>query len=325
MLVDEVPANSNFSTIQDKNYFKEAFNRSIKSDLIGHKKRVFTLDWNSTGNKLASGSADNTIRIWSINSDSSVEIKGHLDSVLTVKFSNVEENLFASSSSDKTVKLWDLRTGKNIKSEKTKGGSKNLQFNSDSSILAFSNKEDDVISLFDMRKFSIIKTIEFNTKIGEFEFDKSNSCLIVTLNTGCLKVLDAKTMEFEALAELEAHYHSVTCLNINKENTKFATGGSDAIVCLWDLEEFISYKVIKKGENPIKKVMFSHDSKFISTIYDGNNIDVFETNSGDLVHSIVTDNQQFSMTWNPNNYILAYSGDDKNRSDEANIRIVSLN
>lgn len=324
MLVEEIPYHTFIPNTKDKIYFKEAFNNCKKSDLIGHKKRVLTLDWNIAGSKLASGSADNSIRLWSMDVENTIEYKGHSDSILNLKFSNVDENLLASCSADKTLKLWDLRTGKNLKSEKTKGGCKNLQFNPDSSILAFSNKDDDIISFFDIRKFALIKTIEFNTKISEFEFDKSNSCMIVSMNTGCLKILDPRSLDFELIAELEAHYHSVTCLNINKDNTKFATGGSDAIICLWDLEEFISYKIFKKAENPIKKVMFSHDSKLISAFYDGNNIDIFDTYSGDCVHSIFTENQQFAMVWNPANYILAYCGEDKNRSDEANIRLISL-
>jgi THO complex subunit 3 len=313
-------------TNSEKNYFKEAFNKSVKSELFGHKKRVYSLDWNISGSKLSSGSVDNSIRIWSVELGSSTEIKGHQDSVTHLKFSSIDENLLISCSSDKTVKLWDIRTGKSMKSEKCKGGCKNIQFNSDSSIFSFSNKDDDMISFYDLRKFSFIKSLEFKTKISEFEFDKSDEIFIVATSSGCLRLYDSKKLEEEPLVEIEGHYPSVTCINISKDNLKLATGASDALICLWDMEEFISYKVLKKGENPLRKVLFSHDSKLIASIYEGNNLDIFETSSGDLVHSLGNDNQQYSIAWSPNNYVLAYCGDEKNRnnSDEGNIRLISL-
>jgi THO complex subunit 3 len=43
---------------------KEKFSKSLTTkELVGHKKRVYTLDWNYNGTKLASGSVDNTIRV----------------------------------------------------------------------------------------------------------------------------------------------------------------------------------------------------------------------------------------------------------------------
>lgn len=44
--------------------YKEQFkNVNSKILLNGHKKRVYCLDWNDDGSKLASGSVDTTIRV----------------------------------------------------------------------------------------------------------------------------------------------------------------------------------------------------------------------------------------------------------------------
>lgn len=49
---------------------KEKFAKSLNAkELTGHKKRVYTLDWNCNGTRLASGSVDNTIRVYFINLD----------------------------------------------------------------------------------------------------------------------------------------------------------------------------------------------------------------------------------------------------------------
>lgn len=307
--------------------FKDVFStKSTFKELTGHKKRVYTLDWNNSGSRLASGSVDCSIRVWTLGSEKGYELKGHSDSVTNVKFADNDENLLISCSSDKTVKLWDVRSNKSIKSEKAKGGCKNLVCNANSSIFAFSNKDDDAISFYDIRKFQIIKQVSFKNKISEFEFDKSNSVILVTSSVGSISVLNAHTFDSEPLAVLDAHFPPVNTLNINKTNTLFATGAADALICLWSLPELLSYKVIKKGEIPIRKVMFSHDSALIAAIYEGNNLDIFDTNTTDCVYSILTENPQYSIAWNPNSYILAYSGDDKNRNnvDEGNIHLLSV-
>ncbi len=37
--------------------------KSVMKELTGHKKRVYTLDWNMNGSKLASGSVDCSIKV----------------------------------------------------------------------------------------------------------------------------------------------------------------------------------------------------------------------------------------------------------------------
>ena len=48
----------------------------------------------------------------------------------------------------------------------------------------------------------------------------------------------------------------------------------------------ISYKVMKKGESSIKKILYSYDSKFIASISDENNIDIFEIDTGNCYKSL---------------------------------------
>ena len=73
-----------------------------------------------------------------------------------------------------------------------------------------------------------------------------------------------------------------------------------------------------------EKISYSFDSKLIAAIYEGNNLDIFDTQTSECVYSIFTENQQYSLVWNPNKYILAYCGDDKNRNnvDEGNIHLL---
>ncbi|GFP99121.1 THO complex subunit 3 [Phtheirospermum japonicum] len=81
----------------------------------GHKKKVHSVAWNCSGTKLASGSVDQTARVWHIEPHGhakvkDIELKGHTDSVDQLCWDPKHADLIATASGDKTVRLWDARS-----------------------------------------------------------------------------------------------------------------------------------------------------------------------------------------------------------------------
>ena len=92
--------------------FKEALVASRCRDYRGHRGSIHCIGWSCTGQKLASGSSDHSIRIWAYPANSKeciLEIKGHYGPVEQVSWSPVEPEVLASVSSDKTVRIWDAK------------------------------------------------------------------------------------------------------------------------------------------------------------------------------------------------------------------------
>ncbi|KAL6543034.1 THO complex subunit 3 [Orobanche hederae] len=98
----------------------------------GHKKKVHSVAWNCSGTKLASGSVDQTARVWHIEPHGhnkfgcgrsqackqiemhggkvkDIELKGHTDSVDQLCWDPKHADLIATASGDKTVRMWDVR------------------------------------------------------------------------------------------------------------------------------------------------------------------------------------------------------------------------
>lgn len=82
------------------------------STFRGHEDQVTCLDFEDK--LIASGSADHNIRVWDFECKSCFTLRGHQDTVTSVKIDAASMTLF-SSSEDLTVRVWDLETKKCIK------------------------------------------------------------------------------------------------------------------------------------------------------------------------------------------------------------------
>ncbi|BAY32412.1 WD-40 repeat-containing protein [Nostoc carneum NIES-2107] len=80
-------------------------------NLMGHSHIVRSLAISADGKLLVSGSRDQTIKIWHLETGELINtLKGHRDEVCTITLSP-DEQIIASGSADKTIKLWHLATG----------------------------------------------------------------------------------------------------------------------------------------------------------------------------------------------------------------------
>ena len=70
-----------------------------------------SVSFSPDGTKVASGSGDNTVKLWDVTSGECLQtLEGHSLSVTSVSFSP-DGTKVASGSWDKTVKLWDVTSG----------------------------------------------------------------------------------------------------------------------------------------------------------------------------------------------------------------------
>ncbi|PWY76878.1 WD40 repeat-like protein [Aspergillus eucalypticola CBS 122712] len=74
---------------------------------------IRTIAWNPTGQLIATGSADRTLRIWNPERSQvkySTELRGHTAGIEKVVFNPVRDSELASCSTDGTVRVWDVRS-----------------------------------------------------------------------------------------------------------------------------------------------------------------------------------------------------------------------
>ena len=136
--------------------------------LAGHTARVSSVAFSPDGTTLASGSDDDTIKLWDVATGTlKATLEGHTESVNSVAFSP-DSSTLASGSGDKTIKLWDVATG-TLKAtlEAHESWVYSVAFSPDGTTLASGNKLWDVATgtlkaTLGRRHLSTVKSVAFS-------------------------------------------------------------------------------------------------------------------------------------------------------------------
>lgn len=292
------------------NYFAR---HSKSKTYTGHKKRVNAVAWNCDGEKIASGSADKTVRVHQLDSygtsSADWELTGHTDSVDMVAFHPNHPDILATTSLDKTVRIWDTRVSKSCHGVQTQGENINLAWRPDGNQIVVGSK-DDIVSIIDNKKtpLSIVNTHRFPYEVNEMTWNETGKYFLMTTGNGEVDILQLPS--WEKLHSVQIHAGSCYCIEMDPKGRYLATGGTDALVCLLDISELVCVRTFPRLDSPIRSLSFSHDGRFIASASRDHRIDVSDVASGRPIHTILASEGMNSIAWHPNKLLLAFAGNE---------------
>jgi len=309
-------------------YAKKFFSECRTKDLLGHKKKVHSVAWNCNGRKLASGSVDQTVRVWTPldhGAARDIELKGHTDSVDQLCWDPTHPDTLCTASVDRTIRIWDARGGKCTHCINTSGENINVAWSPDGEYLAVGNK-DDVVSIIDPRKYKIVKSHKFQYEVNEMGWNNTGEIFFLTTGLGTVEVMKwvPATSELKPLRTIHAHTANTYCIEFDASNKYFAVGSADALVSLWDLDEMVCVRSFGSLSWPIRTLSFSHDSQFIALASEDHIIDIANVETGVSVFQIACEAAMNAVAWHPKQMILAYAGDEKDVHTNRDLGAVRL-
>lgn len=276
-------------------------------EIRGHRSKVHSLDWSEDGSRLASGSTDHTIRIWSAERisttmtttsnantsprGSSTVLRGHGGAVDQVAWCPGSLTLLASVGADKSLRLWDVRASADPVAVSTFPSDQiNLSWHGDAALLAVAGK-DDILSLVDARKglgeaagglgLNILCQRKFPGEINEMawlpplETDSNGPLrLLLTRGSGAIEVINADDAGLESLQVLPGHTSNAYCIQMAPDGEHFAVGAADALISLWEAHTMVCVGTINRLDWPVRSLAYSHDGLLLAAASEDPFIDI---------------------------------------------------
>ena len=207
---------------------------SLVRTLEGHTGPVFSVSFSPDGQILASGSLDNTIKLWRVSDGSLIRtLEGHTFWVNSVSFSP-DGQILASGSGDKTIKLWRVSDGSLIRTlEGHTFWVSSVSFSPDGQILA-SGSDDKTIKLWRVSDGSLIRTLEEHTwMVRSVTFSPDGQILASGSDDNTIKLW--RVSDGSLIRTLTGHTDTVCSVSFSPNGQILASGSSDKTIKLWNV------------------------------------------------------------------------------------------
>jgi WD40 repeat protein/uncharacterized caspase-like protein len=245
----------------------------------GHSQGVNSIAFSPDGKTLASGSSDNTIKLWEVATGRELRtFSGHLRFVTAVVFTDDGKTL-ASASWDKTVRLWDAGTGKELR---TLTGHSSfidaLAFTSDGRKLA-SGSDDKTIKLWDVATGNELRTLTGHSSlITSLAFSGDGKTLASGSGDKTVKLWEVATGR--ELQMLTGHSQFVTCVAFSADGKTVASGSRDQTIKLWEASTGRELRTLSGHSGFIRSVAFSPNAQTLASGSEDRTIKLWDVTTG---------------------------------------------
>ncbi|MDE2887843.1 MAG: hypothetical protein OXR72_06480 [Gemmatimonadota bacterium] len=279
------------------------------ASLEGHTHWVFNVLFSPDGRVVASGSYDNTMRLWDVATGEALNTLSHPSAINSVSFSP-DGTTVASGADDNNVHLWNVATGERIT---TLPGHTNpvrsVVFSPDGSTLA-SGSDDNTVKLWDVGAGKTISTLVGHTgAVLSVLFAPDGKVLASRSKDKTVRLWDAVTGT--SLATLP-HSQPISSVSFSPDGTSLATGADDNNVRLWAVATGELIDTFMGHTKAVSSVSFSPDGKIIASGSFDKTVRLWRADEGKAIATLQGhENGVTRLSFSPDGSILASAAMDQ--------------
>ncbi|MCA9915703.1 MAG: hypothetical protein KC496_20250, partial [Anaerolineae bacterium] len=209
------------------------------SRFTAHRARVSVLRFTPSGEQLLTGSSDNTIILWDLETQSQIRsFEGHAGRISALAI-GADSTRLLSGATDGTLFLWDLNTGERLRRfSGHQGGILAVDLNDDAT-LALSAAQDGTLRLWDTSSGREIRRFEgHDGPVTGAAFVPGAAYIVSSGQDGTLRLWDLETgEELRRYPVVDDNGRSITIEDLvpNPDGTLALTGLRDKTLRLWQL------------------------------------------------------------------------------------------
>ncbi len=297
--------------------------------LEGHEGSVRSIAFNPTGQVLASGSDDQTVKLWDVTSGKLLRtLEGHEMYVYSVAFDPTGQVL-ASASPDNTVKLWDVTSGKLLRTLQARKSTTfstiySVAFDPAGQVLA-SASGDKTVKLWDVTSGKLLRTLEGHEMyVYSVAFDPTGQVLASGSHDQTVKLWDVTSGKL--LRTLEGHGDSIMSVAFDPAGQVLASASGDKTVKLWDVTSGKLLRTLEGHTDRVYAVAFSVDARFLASKSLDGTLRLWSCETWDtvvVIQKLPESNQwRLGFTFHPTLPLLATSGSKPGASEEELARVI---
>ncbi|TFK25966.1 WD40 repeat-like protein [Coprinopsis marcescibilis] len=279
--------------------------------------------WSCDGKKLAAVGIDKATRIW--NPEKSLDPRsptiftgGHSDDVDYISWNPTHPELFCTSSSrDRRIVFWDARQSRNVQNCPLKVSPVQTNYSPDGRNLLFTSTGHQLFSMSLGRDSPDVKEqwklSDKDAQLGSRAiFNHTGDGVVVSHHQmNSIRVLNYPS--WNSQENPAAHVGGCVALALDPRGIYLASGGSDAIVNLFDVSDWVCARTISACDHAINSLSFSHDGEYLAIANAGLYIDIVATETGVPMHRVPALAPSPTVAWHPSRYAIAYCGQTKTR------------
>jgi len=205
----------------------------VIKELKGHTEKIKTISFNSGGDKMLSGSADNTAKVWDVASGNiTYTFEGHAKEITSCAFS-IDGKKIITSSWDNTGKLWDANNGKLLFTLAGHTDIVGATAFSNNSLQVATASNDNTIKIWDTNTGKLNATLSGHTDIiTSVQFNSADKKIISSSWDNSAKVWNIESKK--AIITLEGKSALVNSAYGTSAGTKTFVASTDYKVRAWN-------------------------------------------------------------------------------------------
>jgi WD40 repeat protein len=270
-----------------------------------HSKPVYSVAFSPDGKTIATGSSDNTLKLWSVDGRELQTFTGHSDRVLSVAFSP-DGKTIVTGSGDKTVKLWSV-DGRELQT--FTGHSDrvlSVAFSPDGKTIA-TGSFDKTVKLWSVDGKELQTFTGHSDRVWSVAFSPDGK----TIATGSLdKTVKLWSVDGRELQTFTGHSDLVRSVAFSPDGKTIATGSDDKTVKLWSVDGR-ELQTFTGHSDYVGSVAFSPDGKTIATGSDDKTVKLWSVDGRELKTFTGHSNSVLSVAFSPDGKTVATGSFDK--------------